>query len=115
MSEVETLSKWRKLCAGLVDRERLVAARDEASEVKTILQGPSQTPNERAANSAFDLTRDTGRSATYNAAAEAARARSVEDRNYCDLRELREQANLLRCIFGNPFRCPVSRSGLAHV
>ena len=35
---------------------------------------------------------------------EAARALHFEDHNDCDEGELRQQAHLLRCIFGNPFR-----------
>src|ERR1700733_11338823 len=41
---------------GSVDRDRLVAARDEAREVKGVLQRPFQTPFQRAANAAFDAT-----------------------------------------------------------
>jgi hypothetical protein len=93
-----------KYAGGLVDREGLVASRDEAREVKKVLRGPFQTPNQRAANAAFDATRDNGRSAAYNAAAEASRALSFADHNYCDAGELLEHANLLRRIFGNPFR-----------
>jgi hypothetical protein len=87
-----------------VGRERLVGARDEAREVKASLHGQTQTPFQRAANAAFDATRETGGSAATNAAAEAARALSIENHDYFDLGERREQANLLRCIFGNPFR-----------
>ncbi len=89
---------------GLVDRENLVLARDEAREVKGILSGPSQTLFRRAANAAFDTTRDTGSSASNNAPYEAARALNFEDHNRCDEGELRQQADLIRCIFGNPFR-----------
>jgi hypothetical protein len=88
---------------GSVGRERLVLARDEAREVKVILSGPSQTPFQRAANAAFDATRDTGRSASGNAPYEAARALNFEDHNHCKEGELRQQSDLLRCIFGNPF------------
>ena len=89
---------------GLVDRDRLVVARDGARDVKVILRSPSQTPFQRAANAAFDATRDTGSSASNNAPYEAARALSFKDHNHCEEGELRQQANLLRCIFGNPFR-----------
>lgn len=89
---------------GLVDRERLVAARDEAREVKRFLKSLPRTSIDRAANAAFDVTRDTGSSAANNASAEAARALNFEDGNVCNPGELREQANLFRCIFGNPFR-----------
>jgi hypothetical protein len=89
---------------GSIDRERLVAARDEAREVKGILTGPYQSPFQRAANAAFDATRDTGGSAANNVSAEAARAVHYEDHNYRDEDESRQQTDLLRCIFGNPFR-----------
>jgi hypothetical protein len=89
---------------GSIDRERLVVARDEAREVKGILSGPSQTPFQRAANAAFDATRDTGSSASNNAPYEAARALNFKDHNHCEEDELRQQSNLHRCIFGNPFR-----------
>jgi hypothetical protein len=89
---------------GSVDRDRLVAARDEAREVKGVLQKPFQTPFQRAANAAFDATRDTGGSASGNAPNEAARALSFNNHNHCEEGELRQQSNLLRCIFGNPFR-----------
>ena len=89
---------------GLVDRENLVLARDKAREVKGILNGPTQTPFQRAANAAFDTTRDTGSSASKNAPYEAARALNFDDHNRFDEGELRQQAHLIRCIFGNPFR-----------
>jgi hypothetical protein len=92
---------------GSIDRGRLVSARDDAREVKRNLRGPSQTPFQRAANAAFDATRDTGSSASNNAPYEAARALHFEDHNHCEEGELRQQASLLRCIFGNPF-LPVS-------
>jgi hypothetical protein len=92
---------------GLADRERLVAARDEAREVQKNLISPSQTPIQRAASAAFSATRDTGSSAANNTPYEAARALSFEDHNHCDEGELCQQTRLLRCIFGNPFR-PVS-------
>src|SRR5262249_25511065 len=44
-------------------------------------RGPTQTPFQRAANAAFDATRDTGSSASNNAPYEAARALSFEDHN----------------------------------
>ena len=69
---------------GSVDRDRLVVARDEAREVKGILRGLVQTPFQRAANAAFDATRDTGSSASNNAPYEAARALSFEYHNHCD-------------------------------
>ena len=89
---------------GSVDRERLVAARDKAREVKGIFSSPSQTPFQRAANAAFDATRDTGSSASNNAPSEAARALNFEDHNRFEEGERRQQAVLLRCIFGNPCR-----------
>jgi hypothetical protein len=89
---------------GSVDRERLIAMRDEARDVKGILHGPTQTPFKRAANAAFDATRDTGSSAANNTPYEAARALNFEDHNLCEEGEVRQQAHLLRCIFGNPFR-----------
>ena len=89
---------------GSVDRERLVAARDKAREVKKTFSSPSQTPFERAANAALDATRDTGRSASNNAPSEAARALNFEDHNRFEEGKRRQQAVLLRCMFGNPFR-----------
>jgi hypothetical protein len=91
----------------LIDREALVSARDNVREVKRFLRGPSHTRFRRATNAAFDATRDTGSSASNNAPLEAARALNFEDHNHCDDEELCQQAHLLRCIFGNPFR-PVS-------
>jgi hypothetical protein len=89
---------------GSVDRKRLIAVRDEARDVKRTLNGPTQTPFQRAANAAFDATRDTGGSASNNAPNEAARALNSEDHNRFEEGERRQQANLLRCIFGNPLR-----------
>lgn len=88
---------------GSIDRGRLVSARDDAREVRRILKGSSQTPFQRAANAAFDATRDTGRSASNNAPCEAARALNSQDHNQFDVGELRQQAHLLRCLFANPF------------
>jgi hypothetical protein len=89
---------------GMAGREHLVAARDEAREVKKMLAWPAPAPARRAAYAAFDTTRDTGNSAANNAPYEAAGALNLEDENRCEQGELRQQANLLRCIFGNPFR-----------
>jgi hypothetical protein len=57
----------------------------------------------RASNAAFDVTRDTGRSAALNSMAEASRAMSVSDTNHCAESELEAQGAILHCIFGNPF------------
>ena len=89
---------------GLADRARLIAARDAARDAKCAFVSLTQSRQDRAANAAFDATRDTGRSAASNALHEAARALSFEDHNQCDGGELRQQARLVRCIFGNPSR-----------
>jgi hypothetical protein len=87
---------------GLVDRHRLVQARDEAREAKRQFRVPAQPAASRAANAAQDATRDTGRSAASNCLHESSRAVSIQDTNNCDPAELQEQASILRCIFGNP-------------
>jgi hypothetical protein len=93
---------------GRVDRGSLVRARDEAREAKRQFVTPSQQVVAwRAACAAQDATRDTGRSACLNCMSETSRAVNVQDTNHCDPGELQQQAHILRCIFGNPFRLAI--------
>lgn len=89
----------------LNNHETLFRARVEAREASRRYE--VNTATERAATAARDATRDTGTSSAYNALAEAARAVCSPDHNICDAEEMRVQAQLLRCIVGNPFQ-PVS-------
>jgi hypothetical protein len=89
---------------GLVGRERLVAARDEAREAKRRFPGPAQVWERRAAGAVQDATRDMARSAALNSAAESGRAMDAGDTNHWDAEAMRSRAALLRCIVGNPFR-----------
>ncbi len=91
---------------GLVSRERLVRARDEAREAKQRFVSPQQVVAWRAAGAAQDATRDTGRSAAMNCIAETPRAIDVDNEDNYDSPEFRVQAVILKCIFGNPFRPP---------
>ncbi len=88
-------------------RDRLIWARDEARVVKRLFAtaNRNRARGSRGANAAQDVTRDTGISAALNCMAEASRAVNTHDTNECDDRELREQAVLLRDLFGPlPFR-----------
>lgn len=89
---------------GLLDRKRLVQARDEASEAKRQFVTPTQVVDWRAACAAQDATRDTGRSAGSNCSSEASRAVNLGDTNYCDPAEQQQQTHILRCIYGSLFR-----------
>ena len=89
---------------GLVDRERLVAARDEAREAKRRFPIPAQVRAWRAAGAVQDATRDNARSAALNCVAESGRAMDTGDTNHWDADAMRSRATLLRCIVGNPFR-----------
>jgi hypothetical protein len=89
---------------GLVDRERLVAARDEARQAKRRFRAPAQVRAWRAAGAVQNATRDNARSAALNCAAESGRAMNAGDTNYWDADAMRSRAALLRCIVGNPFR-----------
>jgi hypothetical protein len=89
---------------GLVGRERLVAARDEAREAKRRFPVPAQVRAWRAAGAVQDATRDMARSAALNSAAESGRAMDAGDTNHRDVEAMRSRAALLRCIVGNPFR-----------
>jgi len=89
---------------GLVGRERLVAARDEAREAQRQFPVPAQVRAWRAAVAAQDATRDNARSAALNSAAESCRAMNAGDTNHRDADAMRSRAALLRCIVGNPFR-----------
>jgi hypothetical protein len=89
---------------GLVGRERLVAARDEAREAKRQFPVPAQVQAWRAAGAVQDATRDMARSAALNSAAESGRAMDAGDTNHWDTEAMRSRAALLRCIVGNPFR-----------
>jgi hypothetical protein len=101
----EAVKTAEQFADGLVNRAKLVAARDWAREAKSRFTEIDRPPAwRRASSAAFDATRDTGRSAAYNASAEASRALNILDDNTCEPGELREQANLLRCLAGNPFR-----------
>jgi hypothetical protein len=97
------MAEW--FADGRIDRGRLVRARDEAREAKQQFVTPTlQVVAWRAATAAQDATRDTGRSAGWNCMAETSRAVNPQDTNHCDPGELRQQAHILRCIFGNPLR-----------
>jgi hypothetical protein len=89
---------------GLVDRERLVAARDEAREAKRRFHVPAQVPAWRSAGAVQDATRDNARSAALNCVAESGRAMNVGDTNHWDADAMYSPVALLRCIVGNPFR-----------
>jgi hypothetical protein len=89
-------------------RDTLVQARDEAREAKRrfvppAIMPPSEVQPSRAANAAQDATRDHGWSAAQNCMAESSRAVNPQDTNYCYPDELKQQAQILCCIFGNPF------------
>lgn len=89
---------------GLVGRERLIVARDEARVARRRFLAPAEARASRAANAAQDVVRDTGRSAAWNCMAETSRAISIGDTNHCDSAEMRQQAALFRSIFDNPFQ-----------
>ncbi len=98
---------------GLKDRVHLIGARDEARDVKRQFRAnyaerqflePADAVVLRAAGAAQDVTRDTGMSAAINCYCETSRAMNMEDTNDCNPAELRQQALLVQCIFGNPFK-----------
>jgi hypothetical protein len=89
---------------GLADRERLIAARDDAREAKRRFTAPAQVPAWRAAGAVQDATRDNARSAALNCVAESGRAMDAGDTNHWNADAMRSGAKLLRCIVGNPFR-----------
>ena len=97
-------------CAdGQADHRELLSARDDAREAKHKLGWPIGPDSDaaapwRAAGAAQDATRDSARSAARNCVWEASRAMNIHDTNHCDDGELRQQAGLVRDIFGNPFR-----------
>src|SRR3954453_4538306 len=88
---------------GLVGREGLVAARDEAREAKRRFPVPAQVREGRAACAVQDEPRDKARSVALNSAAESGRAMDAGDTKHCDTEPMRSRAALLRCIVGNPF------------
>jgi hypothetical protein len=89
---------------GLASREQLVQARDEAREARRRLITPRQPYAWRAASVALDAVRDTASSAVLNAMSEAARVCNQENHNNEFPPEQERQADLLKCIFGNPIR-----------
>jgi hypothetical protein len=89
---------------GLVGRERLVAARDQAREAKRRFPVPAQVRAWRAAGAVQDATRDNARSAALNSAAQSGRAIDAGDTNHWDADAMRSRAALLRCMVGNPYR-----------
>jgi hypothetical protein len=99
---VETAERYAD---GLANHKDLIEARDEAREAKQQFKWPIGPATAcRAAGAAQDATRDFDRSAAIMCVANASRAMCERDTNNCDEGELKQQAGLLRDIFGNPFR-----------
>lgn len=91
---------------GLADRRQLLRARDAATEAKLKFNAPDQIVARRAASAVQHVTRNNAANATLCGVADSSRAVNLEDTNHFNPSESEQQANLLRCIVGNPFHSP---------